>query len=68
MTEDNITTTILLTVPEAARRLGIGRSTLYELEAAGAIRFVHIGRAVRVSARAVNEFVERLETQAAGLR
>ena len=50
---------LLLRVPEAAQLLGIGRSTLYELIAAGEIPVVHVGRAVRVRADAVKAWVER---------
>jgi excisionase family DNA binding protein len=53
-----------LTVAEAARVLGIGRSTLYELIAAGAIDTVHIGRAHRVALTALQEYVENLRRSA----
>ena len=35
---------ILLTIPEAAVRLRIGRSTVYELISSGSLEVVHIGR------------------------
>ncbi|MGQ0825117.1 MAG: helix-turn-helix domain-containing protein [Actinomycetota bacterium] len=50
---------LLLTTREAARRLSIGRSTLYELIAAGEVEVVRIGRSVRVPAVALVAFVER---------
>ena len=50
---------LLLTIPQAARRLAIGRSTAYPLIAAGELEVVHIGRAVRVPADAVELFVAR---------
>ena len=50
---------ILLTIPEAARRLRIGRTLAYELIGAGTLEVVHIGRAVRVPVDAVDDFVER---------
>jgi excisionase family DNA binding protein len=50
---------VLLTVPEAARSLAIGRTLLYELIAAGRIEVVHIGRCTRVPVEAVYEFVAR---------
>ena len=53
---------ILLTVREAADRLGIGRSTAYELIASGRLETVHIGRACRVPVDAVDRFVEALRT------
>ena len=39
---------LLLSVPEAAHRIGISRSQLYNLIAAGAIPTVHIGRSCKV--------------------
>jgi excisionase family DNA binding protein len=50
---------LLLTVVEADRRLGIGRSFMYELIAAGQIETIHIGRLCRVSVDAPAAFVER---------
>lgn len=52
-------TPVLLTIPEAARLLSIGRTLTYELIGAGELETVHIGRAVRVPVAAVHEFVER---------
>ena len=52
---------ILLAIPEAAARLSIGRSKLYELISAGEIPVIHIGRSVRVSVRAVEAYAARLE-------
>ena len=51
---------LLLTVPQAAQVLAIGRSTAYELIAAGELEVVHIGRSVRVPVRALEEYVGRL--------
>lgn len=48
---------ILLTIPEAARLLSIGRTLTYELIASDHLEVVHIGRAVRVPLEAVHEFV-----------
>lgn len=39
---------LLLKVEEAADRLGIGRSTVYELVASGELRSVKVGRAIRI--------------------
>jgi excisionase family DNA binding protein len=57
---------ILLRLPEAARLLGLGRSTIYELASRGEIPTVHIGRAVRISARALHEWAARLEADQRG--
>lgn len=61
MTEQHEDTLLLLTVPEAARRLSVSRSTLYELLDAGAIRSVRIGAGRRVPKVALVEYVEALE-------
>lgn len=53
---------LLLPIPEAARRLGLGRSKLYELIACGDIETVRIGRAVRVPVVALVEYVDRLRS------
>lgn len=47
-----------LTVPQAARALAIGRTTLYELIGERRIETVHIGRCTRVPVEAVRAFVE----------
>ncbi len=47
----------LLTVSEAARRLALGRATTYRLVQLGELPSVRIGRAVRVPARALDEWV-----------
>ena len=49
---------ILLTIPQAARALAIGRTTLYELIGERRIEAVHIGRCVRVPVEALRAFVE----------
>jgi excisionase family DNA binding protein len=56
---------LLLTIPEAADRLGIGRSKLYELVAEGELGVVRIGRAVRVEAAEIVDFVTRLRQERA---
>jgi excisionase family DNA binding protein len=53
---------LLLGVRDAAQVLGIGRSTLYELIAAGEIEVVHIGRSARVPVVALQAFVDRRRT------
>ena len=51
---------VLLTVPEACRALAIERSKLYELLMRGELRSVSIGRARRIPASAIHEFIEKL--------
>jgi excisionase family DNA binding protein len=57
---------ILLVRPEdAARVLGVGRTKVYELIRSGALRSVRVGGLRRVPVAALNEFVTRLEEEAA---
>jgi excisionase family DNA binding protein len=53
---------VLLTVEEAARRLNIGRTTMYSLVSAGAIESVTIGRLRRVPAECLDTFVATLRS------
>ncbi|MFJ4092219.1 helix-turn-helix domain-containing protein [Kitasatospora sp. NPDC089913] len=52
-------TLVALRVEEAARRLSIGRTTMYALIRDGEIETIPIGRARRVPAEAVIEFTRR---------
>jgi len=54
---------LLLTVVQAAAALSVGRSTLYEMIARGELDVVHLGRAVRVPVRAVEELVQDLRSR-----
>ncbi len=54
-------TPVLLRVEDAARELSLSRSKLYDEIAAGRLRTVHVGRACRISRRALEEYVESLE-------
>jgi excisionase family DNA binding protein len=54
---------LLFRPDEAAQRLGIGRTKVYELMAAGRLRSVKIGASRRVSATALAEFVAALDQQ-----
>lgn len=53
------TTLAALTVAEAARRIGMGRTKLYEYVSSGEIASVKIGSLRRIPAEAVNEFLAR---------
>jgi excisionase family DNA binding protein len=57
---------LLLKPDEAADVLGIGRSTLYELLAAGHIESVQIGRSRRIPFVALQEYVDRLRDDQRG--
>jgi excisionase family DNA binding protein len=50
---------LLLRIPEAARVLGVGRTTLYRLIDNGDIRVLRIGRAVRIPVDELQAFVAR---------
>ena len=57
---------ILLTVPEAAQRLGLGRSFVYQLVMKGEIRSIKLGRARRIPVDALEQFVSaRIEEDGA---
>jgi excisionase family DNA binding protein len=51
---------VVLTIEEAARRLGIGRTTMYALVMSGEVRSVTIGRLRRVPAQCLDEYVAHL--------
>lgn len=51
---------LLVSAHQAARLLGIGRTTLYELIKVGAMTPVHIGRCVRFSVAELELLVETL--------
>jgi excisionase family DNA binding protein len=57
---------VLLVRPEdAARSLGVGRTKVYELMRSGALRSVRVGGLRRISVAALDDFVARLEEEAA---
>jgi excisionase family DNA binding protein len=56
---------LLLTIPEAAERVGLGRTKLYELIQSGELPTVRIGRAVRISAERLREWTTKLEQEQA---
>jgi excisionase family DNA binding protein len=58
---------LLLTVSEAARQLGIGRSLFYELLAEGQVESIHIGRPRRIPIGALADFIDRQRPNRAGI-
>lgn len=50
---------LLLTVVQAAHRLEISRSLLYELIASGEVESIHVGRLRRIPADALTDYVNR---------
>jgi excisionase family DNA binding protein len=57
---------LLLTVEEAAHRLGIGRTVMYRLVSTGAVESVTLGRLRRVPSECLSEFVSALRRNHAG--
>ncbi len=57
---------MLLKVEEAAQRLALSRSVVYDLLRRGAIRSVLIGRSRRVPVTALQAFVGALESEYRG--
>ena len=53
----------LLTIDEAAQRLGIGRSHAYVYVLRGELESVKLGRSRRVPVEAIDAFVERLRSE-----
>jgi excisionase family DNA binding protein len=51
-----------LTVSEAAHRLGIGRSLLYELLADGQVESIHVGRLRRIPTDALATYIDQQRT------
>jgi excisionase family DNA binding protein len=51
---------LLVTIDEAARRLGLGRSSVYELLKSHQLEVVRIGRATRIPTDSVAALVQRL--------
>ncbi|HAF11529.1 MAG TPA: hypothetical protein DCK98_15810 [Chloroflexi bacterium] len=49
---------LLLTVPEAARTLGIGTTLAYEMVGRGELPHVRLGHAVRVPRQALEAWIE----------
>jgi excisionase family DNA binding protein len=52
-------THLLLTVEEAAERLGVGRSTLYVLMSRGEVASLRVGRLRRIEPEALTAFIAR---------
>ncbi|MGH3867833.1 MAG: helix-turn-helix domain-containing protein [Pseudonocardiaceae bacterium] len=59
-TSDSSTVRLLLTVEEAAKRLGVGRTLMYTLVKDGEVESVQIGRLRRIPADALFRYLEQL--------
>ena len=53
---------LLVTVEEAARLLGIGRTTMFELIGSGEIKSIRLGRRRLISRTTLETFVDELST------
>lgn len=58
---------VVLTVEEAAERLGVGRTLVYALVKSGEIESICIGRLRRIPCDALDDFVSRLRRLANGV-
>ncbi|MET9723576.1 helix-turn-helix domain-containing protein [Streptomyces zaomyceticus] len=58
-----VTARALFTVEAAAEYLSFGRSTLYELMAAGDLPYVKVGRSRRIRLAELDAFVAQLQPQ-----
>ncbi len=56
----------LLSIKQACRVLGLGRSNLYAMMASGRIRSVTVGRRRFVPREAIDEFIASLSTEYRG--
>jgi len=53
----------LYTIKQVCDEVGIGRSTVYRENQAGRLPFIKIGRATRIAAGAVNNWLSQLPVQ-----
>ena len=60
---DAVTDQLLVDAEEAARRIGIGRTKMYELLGQNEIESVAVGRRRLVPTTALDEYVQRLRAQ-----
>jgi len=54
---------LLLTTVQAAKVLGVGRTTIYQLIKEGELRPVHVARCCRISWAELERYVARLEAR-----
>lgn len=48
-----------LSYPEAQKLSGLGRTKLWEIVNSGEIKAAHVGRAVRINRRSLEDYMER---------
>lgn len=54
---------LLLTIEQAARRLSISRAMVYRLIQHSSLKVVHLGRATRISASSLEQWVREQELE-----
>jgi excisionase family DNA binding protein len=54
-----------LTYPEAQQYASLGRTKLWELVSAGEVKAARVGRAVRISRRSLDQFMQRMASEEA---
>ena len=59
----NISSPLLLSLPEVAKALGLGRTKVYDLIATEGLPVVRFGRAVRVSVASLQQWIDQREKQ-----
>ena len=58
-----MTDRILFSVSEAAGMMGLGRSLVYQLVMRGDLDSIKLGRARRIPAKALSEYIQRLQSE-----
>ncbi|WP_035713157.1 helix-turn-helix domain-containing protein [Azorhizobium doebereinerae] len=64
LTEAPAIAPLLHSIPTAAKMLGVGRSTVYELMSENKLRSVHLGRRRMIPDSALRLFVQNLAAEA----
>lgn len=67
MTSTLTTDAQLYSIPDAMRMLRLSRTVIYELVRSGRLRSVKQGRARRITAAAIRDYIALLETEAEGV-
>ena len=60
LSKEQIVALFILTVPDVAKILRIGRNAAYELVSSGAIRSIRIGNRIRITREDLQEYLQSL--------
>ena len=52
---------LVMSVPDLAKLLGIGKNAAYDMVNSGSIRSIHIGKTIRIPRSALIEFLENTD-------